>query len=157
MTNFQNDFAEVATTVLPLAGVDRWVEVKTALSVGEQKKLESLPIGKMSNSTGEVKDNEIGIDWSNYYLGKLFIYIVDWSLRGADGKKVPVSRPNIAGLKPATADEITAALDAYLDERDKLEGKVPSPTTNATPSESVATVITAIPSTDATSLPSESV
>jgi len=129
---YQDDFVNPDTHTLNLSGVDRWVEVKKELTVGEQKRLESLPITSLKGDQSDADNREVGLNWSAYYLGKLEIYLVDWSLRGRDGKVIPLSKANIHGLKQATAEEITVALDAYLEETARAEGKArgmtPTPT-----------------------------
>jgi hypothetical protein len=113
-------------------GVDRieisegdWIEIKVELSVGEQKKLESLPLTTLRAPEGVATPREIGLNWGAYYLGKLEIYLVDWSLKDRNDKVMPVNRDSIASLTQATAQEITEAIDASV-ARGKVQRATPT-------------------------------
>jgi hypothetical protein len=53
------------------------------------------------------------------------LWLLDWSLRDADGEHVVVSREAVEALHPDTAAEINAALDAHIEGQEAK--KVPAP------------------------------
>jgi len=102
-------FVTPATVRLELSDGD-WVEIKDALSYGEQQRLNA----EMMASS--VTDGQMAmvLRWDSYNLERLRIWLVDWSLEDATGKRVPISRDSIAALDNDTAEEIGAALEAHI-------------------------------------------
>jgi hypothetical protein len=109
-----------------------WVDIKVELGLAEQKRLESSPMTGIRHAAalagGELNadDAEMGLDWGRFYLTKLEVYIVNWSLRDAKGQPVKVTPPAIQALRPEKAEEIMGALNAYLDSRDKARAEDPT-------------------------------
>src|SRR4029434_5474996 len=69
------------------------------------------------------------VDLAAYDIERLVLWVLDWSLRDADGEHVVVSREAIEALHPDTAAEINAALDRHIEGQ---EGKAAPAATGGT-------------------------
>jgi hypothetical protein len=99
-----------ATVTLPLSEGD-WIKVKVELMHGEHTQLTTAGLG---SEISPGSDKGVGIDWNKYALARKFTWLVDWSFEDAQGRPVPVSWDTIAALRQEDAEEIDAALDAYI-------------------------------------------
>lgn len=115
-------FVQPAVVRLDIGDGD-WVEIKEQISYGEDQKLTGLLMQTMRPGSVAV-DQEVGMNYAAWAVEKLSTWLVDWSLRDADDKPVPVSKPAIENLTPEAAEAINAAINAYLAKRQ--EGKAPT-------------------------------
>lgn len=112
----RNRFVTPETVTLELSDGD-WIEVKERLTYGEHKGLTASALSR----TGVLgKDMGVDIDFQAYELSRLEMWLVDWSLCDAAGKRVPVSREAISALDVDTAEEIEEALKQHEDSRKNL-------------------------------------
>ena len=95
-----NCFADADTSPLDL-GDGLTVEVKNELTYGESLRLATRSRGPD------------GLDLERYWLARLELRLTDWNLPGPDGEPVPLTAETIAGLKPAVAQRINDAIDAF--------------------------------------------
>lgn len=105
-------FVDPDTRTLQLSGGD-WLEVKTRLTYGAAQRLGSVSLKSLQNDGGAQK---FDIDLSTYKIERMAAYIVDWSARTPDGRKVAVSRDAFAALDPVAAEEINDALDRHIED-----------------------------------------
>lgn len=108
-------FASGAAVRLDLSDGD-WVLVRAELTYGQQRRLamagvRGVPPG-VAEETGEPR---LSVDWAVFEIERLVVWVMDWSLRDADGDHVQVSREAIEALHPDTAAEIDAALTAHVE------------------------------------------
>ncbi len=111
----KNRFITPGTVRLELSEGD-WIEIKQRLSYGEQQKLASDALGK---KVGLLEGQpQVELDMATYQIKRLRMWIVDWSFTDDRDRHVPVSEDAIANLDPDAAEEIDAAITAYLEARE---------------------------------------
>lgn len=81
----RNRVVSMVTKRLEISDGD-WVEVRTQLNNGEYKRLESCG-RKFVTVDGKVMQV---IDWEVHDMERVAIYLTDWSLKGPDGKDLPL-------------------------------------------------------------------
>lgn len=108
----RNRFVTPETTRLDLTDGD-WIEVKARLSYGEQQKLNTAALTRLSTSDG--KDTGIELDMARYGIERLLCWIVDWSFTDIRGKSVSVNASSVANLDTDTVAEIEAALGQHIE------------------------------------------
>ena len=109
----KNRFVVPNTVRVELSEGD-WIELKDRLTYGEQQRLASAALTRMSNA-GAGEDAGIDLDFEKHSLMRMQTWLVDWSFLGANGKPVSVTRAAIAALDPDTAAEIDAAITAHIE------------------------------------------
>lgn len=105
-------FATPATVRCELSDGD-WIEIKEMLTVGDQKRIEASGLKRFNPQ----ENNNLTVDFAEFSFARTAAYLVDWSLRGADDKPVPVSRAAIEALAPETYQEIEEAITAHVEAR----------------------------------------
>ncbi len=99
-------FVQPEITTLTLSDGD-WIEVKTELNAGEQRRVFSRLVKAMHFSEKpEIDPEQVG-------FSKVVEYLVNWSFTDAAGKRVPVSDAAISNLDGDTYGEIVKAIDAH--------------------------------------------
>lgn len=93
-----------------------FIEVKSELCVGDQKRLEAAGMKRVQRKqpNGEYL-TELEIDWETFSLARAEVWIVDWSLRDEAGQPVPVTYSALKSLTPETFDAIETAISAHVD------------------------------------------
>ena len=91
-----------------------WIEIKERLTYGEQKRLETGAMGKMTGSA--TAEAGISLDFERYNLMRLYTWLVAWSFVDDNGKRVKITVDSISALDPDTAQEIDDVLTAHLEE-----------------------------------------
>lgn len=127
----------------PAEGKEYWIDVKSRLSVKEEKAVQSAGINhlyaKGAQKTVEGEEIEppdentdgvkIGLDVGAMKLKRAELYIVAWSFSrpNSDGSDVaqPVNAETIGDLLPEVFDEIETQIDAFIAKR-VAEKKAPS-------------------------------
>lgn len=106
-----------------------WIEVKEHLGVHDQKKIDGSGFTSIrAVAPGkEASEAEAGLDLGHMYMTQLKVYLVGWSFKTKDGKPVEVTATAIDMLEPDCADEMTARLHQWLEE--KAAAKAANPTT----------------------------
>jgi len=104
-------FADGSAVRLELSEGD-WVLVRRELSYGQQRRLAAAGLTGIDQAAGG--NERLRVDLAAYDLERLCTWVIDWSLRDADGDHVVVSREAIESLHPDTAGEINRALDAHV-------------------------------------------
>lgn len=110
---------------------DAWIEVKRELTVGELRRMQAAGITYMSGAdtaaaSGDQSDVKMGIDMARMALAKAQAFIVDWNLRGKDGKEVPYKPSTVPNLKEAVFAKIEAAIDQHRELQAKNAAKTGS-------------------------------
>ena len=103
-----------------------WVEVKAELSWGEQQKMIGAGIG-FDGDLGSLQSGtgKMSLQWVEFQVENLLLWIVDWSATDAQGKPVPVSKQALLNLHP----KMTRMLeDAIGEHKAKLEKNLPATT-----------------------------
>lgn len=95
---------------LPLSDGD-WIEIKKQLNNGESKKLEAAGMKTPIRIDGELITP---IDWEVYEIERCLIFLLDWSLKGADDKPVKISAAALRAMFPADFEEINRAIFDYI-------------------------------------------
>lgn len=103
-----NAFASVETVRIDLP-CGKWIEVKQELSWGEEQRLISGGIGRVS-----VDDPEATIDLAEFHIRRVLTWVAEWSVTDKDGKTVPVNRKSVETLKASLGREIHQALDRHI-------------------------------------------
>lgn len=95
----------------------QWIEVKKFLSAVEEKRFRSAGLKRMTprKADGDEPSNEVEIDWAAMAFARVVTYLVDWSARAADGKRLPVTKDAIGQLDTESFEEIDAAIQAHID------------------------------------------
>ena len=101
-----------------------WVELKERLTYGEQQRLASSALTRMTNAG---PDAGIDLDFEKHSLMRMETWLVDWSFLGANGKPVTISRSAISALDPDTAAEIDAAITKHIEELEAAKNAPASP------------------------------
>ena len=120
----RNRFVVPNTVRVELSDGD-WVELKDRLTYGEQQRLASSALTRMTNSGGA--DAGIELDFENHSLMRMETWLVDWSFVGLNGKPVSITRAAIAALDPDTAAEIDAAITKHVEEIEAAKNAVEKP------------------------------
>jgi hypothetical protein len=115
--------ADLGTTNLPLSEGD-WIEVKSRLNYYEQQRLAnaSLTTVNVTAASRAAGQTKVDLDMANMAIERIVTWVTDWSFVDANKKRLAVNRPNVEALDPDIADEINAALDAYIDEMEAKKG-----------------------------------
>jgi len=103
-----------------------WVEIKEKLTYGEQKRLETGAMGKMTASSAT--DPGISLDFERYNLMRLYTWLVAWSFVDEGGKRVKISLDAIAALDTETAQEIDDVLTAHIEALEEAKNAETTPT-----------------------------
>lgn len=91
-----------------------WVEVKKALTVGEDRRFRSAGLKRLSGAGGGAGAATVDIDWEEMALARVETYLLDWSAKDEKGKSVPVSAAAIRNLDPRDFEEIDQAIQAHI-------------------------------------------
>jgi hypothetical protein len=115
--------ADLGTTNLPLSEGD-WIEVKSRLNYYEQQRLAnaSLTTVNVTAASRAAGQTKVDLDMANMAIERIVTWVTYWSFVDANKKRLAVNRPNVEALDPDIADEINAALDAYIDEMEAKKG-----------------------------------
>lgn len=105
-------FVTPQTVQVPLSEGD-WVEFKERLTYGEEQRLTGFSFSGIRGAL--MGEDEVGYDLSRHKIGRLAMWIVDWSFLDDNGKSVQVSEQSIERLDPATAAEIEDALTGHIE------------------------------------------
>jgi biotin synthase-related radical SAM superfamily protein len=105
-----NRFVSPNVVRLPLSDGD-WIEVKERLSYAEQEQLNASSMKPVIVQEG---GSRLELSLEVFNINRVAAWVVDWSFVGPDDRVVPVTRAYIEALDPATAAEITTALDAHV-------------------------------------------
>ncbi len=103
-------FVTPDTVRLALSG-DDWIEIKSMLGIGDQKRIETAGLKRFSKKDGESVD----VDFAEFSLARTAAYLLDWSFKGADDRVVPLSRSAIEALTPETYKEIENAITKHVE------------------------------------------
>jgi len=119
----RNRFVVPNTVRVELSDGD-WVELKDRLTYGEQQRLASSALTRMTNAGA---DAGIELDFEKHSLMRMETWLVDWSFVGLNGKPVSITRAAIAALDPDTAAEIDAAITKHVEEIEAAKNAVTPP------------------------------
>lgn len=106
----RNRFVQPESKRIDLSDGD-WIEVKKELTIGEEKTLQACGIKRTLTAPPSV-------DWPEYHIGRVAVWLTGWSFRGPDDKPVPLSVAAIRSLDAETFGEITDALTKHRQELD---------------------------------------
>ena len=105
-----------------------WIEVKAELNAGEQRHLFAGLVKSMKPGVAtELDPEQVG-------KTKLLSYIVDWSLRDANGAKVPVTSASLDALEVDTYQELNTVIDAHEEAIEKARAERKNSQAGARPS-----------------------
>lgn len=118
--------------VNPASNADRvelpdgeWVSLKRELCVADQKEVEHSALLPPVLLDGRVF---IPRDMQRYELVRMKVYLLDWSLRDANKKTVPVSAEAIGALLPWRFQQINDVIHQRISEREAAEKNAQSQT-----------------------------
>lgn len=106
-----------------------WIEIKKELSKGEDSAMRSSGLRKLSQSDKE-GGSAVDVDWKDLALGRVVMYLTDWSARDANDKPVKLTPTAIAELCTEDFEEIDEAIKAHvaaLEEEKKVRSGKPQP------------------------------
>jgi hypothetical protein len=119
----RNRFVVPSTVKVDLSEGD-WIELKERLTYGEQQRLASSALSRMTNAGA---DAGIDLDFEKHSLMRMETWVVDWSFVGPNGKPVEITRRAISALDPDTAAEIDAAITAHIEALEAAKNPPTSP------------------------------
>ena len=125
----RNRFVQPEIRRCDLADGEDWIEIKVELTAGERealtgKLLSGLDVPADASEENVKKANRdlnLRMNWAEAKLGKVEMYLVDWSFVGADDKPVPLTRDAINALHPDDLDEVSDIIDKHNEEREALK------------------------------------
>jgi len=123
----RNRFVKPETTTLELSEGD-WIEVKLRLTNGERRQMNAAGLARTLKQQTPGSDQEIGVDWPEFAIARAMAWIVDWSFTDVVGNRIPFSRNAYLAIDTESADEIDAALDKHIEERDRPNVTTPGST-----------------------------
>lgn len=94
-----------------------WIEIKRELTYGEQQRLAGMALVNVQPGAGG--EGALGIDVERHALGKLQLWLTDWSFRDEHDKPVRLTRDAIAALNQETAEELLTAIDRHAEELER--------------------------------------
>jgi hypothetical protein len=100
-----------------------WVSVRQELSYGQQRRLAASGLTGIDQAAAA--GERLKVDLAAYDIERLVLWVLDWSLRDADGEHVVVSREAIEALHPDTAAEINTALDRHIEGQEAKKAPAP--------------------------------
>jgi len=131
----RNAFVDTTTKRLTLKGEweGQWVDVKEHLGVAEQQKINGSGFTSVKQAAPgkSAEEVEAGLDLGNMYMTQLRVYIVGWSFTDNKGQAVAVTSAAIDKLDPDCADEISARLREFLEERKAAREENPTGATRS--------------------------
>jgi hypothetical protein len=98
------------TVRLKLADGERWVEIKTRLTIRDQRIAQMSAIRTAESGSGGFRKFELE---ALYDLRKVETYLVDWNFVNENEKAVEVSRDAIEALDVETFEEIKELIEAH--------------------------------------------
>ena len=116
----------VPNTVRIELSEDDWIEIKERLTYGEQKRLETGAMGKMTS--GGASEAGISLDFERYNLQRLHTWLVAWSFVDENGKRVKITIDSLSALDQESAQEIDDALTAHIEELEERKNVETTPT-----------------------------
>jgi hypothetical protein len=84
-----------------------WIEVKKELGNGDQQRLNTLGMRRVSGKKGDDETNNLEVDWVERSIGRALIYITDWSAKKA------FTRDALEALCSEDFEEIDEAVKAH--------------------------------------------
>jgi len=112
MSKKRSRFTAPTTRRVELSEGD-WIEIKDGLSYGEQKRLSSASVKTSMTTAGAAP--EMTVDFEQYALLRISLWVVDWSFEDQNGNRVRVTMEAIAALTQETGDEIDEALTEHIE------------------------------------------
>jgi hypothetical protein len=100
----KNRFVVPSTVKAELSEGD-WIELKEWLTYGEQQRLASSALSRMTNAGA---DAGIDLDFEKHSLMRMETWVVDWSFVGPNGKPVEITRRAISALQAWIASDHVA-------------------------------------------------
>ncbi len=108
-------FVDPETVRVKLFGGEQWVEIKRALTFGDEQLLSGATMAWFQRAEGRA-ERDVAVDWQRAQLQKLIVWILDWSFKDKAGKPVKVTPEAIAALQPKVALEIGNAINKHVRE-----------------------------------------
>lgn len=102
-----------------------WIEVKSELSYGEQQRLAGWGAQIAARARDEANDDPddmgISLDWAKLNVHNLLMWLVDWSLKDAEGKPLPLTYSSVYNLRRKVGEAIDDAITQHKAELEKNE------------------------------------
>lgn len=97
-----------------------WIRVKRRLNVGERRRLQTA--GWRGVRPG--REAEVAVDWEATSFARTQAYLLEWSLTGDDGTRMPITREGIEALDEDVFAVIERALSEHVEamEQEKKAG-----------------------------------
>lgn len=106
-------FVQVGTKRLPID--DDWIEIKNLLTVGEQKRVDTSGLKKISTGATKGESPDIVVDFAEFSFARTLAYLTNWSFTDDKGVGVKVSRAAVEALDGETYAKIEAAITAHVE------------------------------------------
>ena len=112
----KGQFVNAVTVRLPLVGVEdeRWIEIRSMLPVGLQKKIEASGVKNYSPS-GDKDVKTFGVDLSAFSFTRTLAYVTDWNLVDQDGRSVPFTEAAMLALDGEVYEAIETAITGHIE------------------------------------------
>ena len=104
-------FVQPGTARIALTGGD-WIEIRTLLTVGEQKRVDTSGLKKMSQGGG---GQEFSVDFAEFSFARTLAYLMAWSFTDAAGVPVAITRASVEALTGDAYKEIEDAITAHVE------------------------------------------
>lgn len=117
-----SDFVKGSRPVRKELPDGQWVEFKSELTYGEQKKLTGAAQAYF-DFEGKLR---LDADYSQHAIVRLSTWITDWSFVDESGSPVTPNRQSIAALTAERGNQIDSALDDHIAELEAKKVKTPT-------------------------------
>jgi len=130
----RNRTTKPETTRLFISDGD-WIEVKTTLNNGDNKRLEAAGLKPPVMIDGRII---APIDWAVHDIERALIFLTDWSFRGFDDHDLPLNRDSVMAIDPETFEEVNKAILEHVikqakEKKERAEARKKEETPDPTP------------------------
>lgn len=100
------------------SGKPHQIEVKAELGFAEEQSLKASLYRAMRGADDEQggQERQVVVDVKRHAIDTVRTWVIAWTLTGAGGKPMDVTRDAIEHLRPVFSDAIVAALDRHIEQ-----------------------------------------
>ena len=108
-------FVKPGVKRLPIGDKD-WIDIKNLLTVGEQKRVDTSGLKKISTGGAKGDAPDIVVDFAEFSFARTATYLVGWSFADDNGNGVKPTRSAVESLDAETYAQVEAAITAHIEE-----------------------------------------